>query len=65
MSRLHVRIVDFLQAVVRREAAGRQAQLEREDLLVHPERWLRSDLVPPSPGSLSVVGMCRQQQLCI
>ena len=49
---LHRRLSDFIHAVVvhRREVAirGWRSWL-REDPSVHPEKWLRPDLVPPAP----------------
>ena len=49
---LHLDLDKFLQAVVRnrkdRAVQGWRAWI-LEDPLVHPNRWLRPDLVPPSP----------------
>ena len=49
---LHLELDKFLQAIVRNRKdtalRGRKAWI-LEDPLVHPYRWLRPDLVPPSP----------------
>ena len=46
------RLSDFIHAIVvhRRDEAIREwRNWVREDLMVHPFRWLRPDLVPPAP----------------
>ena len=51
---LHARLSDFLHKIVvhlRDEAIRSWRGWLREDLLVRPKRWLRPDLVPPSPFS--------------
>ena len=52
VSDLHRRLSDFLHAVVvhrRDEAVRGWRNWIREDPLIHPEKWLRPDLVPPAP----------------
>ena len=54
VSNLHHRLCDFIHAVVvhrRDEAIRGWRNWVREDPLVHPYKWLRPDLVPPSPMS--------------
>ena len=49
---LHDRLSDFIQRIVvhrRDEALRSWRSWLREDPLVRPYRWLRPDLVPPSP----------------
>ena len=49
---IHRRLCDFIHQVVvyrRDEAVRGWRNWIREDPLVHPYRWLRPDLVPPSP----------------
>ena len=49
---LHRRLSEFIHGIVvhrREEAVPGWWNLLREDPLVHPHRWLRPDLVPPSP----------------
>ena len=49
---IHHRLSDFIHAVVvhRRDEAIREwRDWIREDPMVHPNRWLRADLVPPAP----------------
>ena len=53
VSDVHRRLSDFIHAVVvhrRDEAVRRWPDWIREDAMVHPYRWLRSDLVPPAPS---------------
>ena len=53
---IHRRLSDFIHAAVvhrRDEAIREEGERIREDPIVHPYRWLRSDFVPPS--SLSSV----------
>ena len=52
VSDLHRRLSDFIHEVVvhrRDEAVRRWRNWVREDPLIHPYKWLRSDLIPPSP----------------
>ena len=52
VSDVHRRLSDFVYAVVvhRRDEAIREwRNWLREDPLVHPYKWLRRDLVPPTP----------------
>ena len=52
VSDLHRRLSDFIHEVVvhRRDEAVRGCRnWVREDPLIHPYKWLRPDLVPPSP----------------
>ena len=52
VSDVHHRLSDFIHAVVvhrRDEAVGWWRKWIREDLMVHPKRWLRPDFVPPAP----------------
>ena len=51
VSDVHRRLCDFIHSIVvhRRGEATRGRNGVREDPLVHPYRWLRSDLVPPAP----------------
>ena len=49
---VHRRLCEFVHQVVvnrRDEAVGGWRNWIREDPLVHPNRWLRPDLVPPAP----------------
>ena len=49
---LHCRLSDFIHKVVvhrREEAIRGWRNWSREDPLVHPHKWLRSDLVLPAP----------------
>ena len=51
-SDVHRRLSDFVHAVVvhrRDEAVRGWRNWLREDPLIHPEKWLRPDLVPPAP----------------
>ena len=52
ISDLHRRLSDFIHEVVvhrRDEAVRGWRNWVREDPLIHPYKWLRPDLVPPSP----------------
>ena len=52
VSGVHRRLCDFIHAIVvhrRDEAIRGWRNWIREDPLVHPNRWLRPDLVPPAP----------------
>ena len=52
ISGLHRRLSDFIHEVVlhrRDEAVRGWRNWVREDPLIHPYKWLRPDLVPPSP----------------
>ena len=52
VSDLHRRLSDFMHDVVvhrRDEAVRGWRNWVREDPLIHPYKWLRPDLVPPSP----------------
>ena len=52
VSDVHRRLRDFIHAIVvhrRDEAIRGWRNWVREDLLVHPNRWLRPDLVSPAP----------------
>ena len=54
VSDVHCRLSDFVHAIVvhrRDDAVGRWRNWIREDPLVHPYKWLRPDLVLPSPLS--------------
>ena len=49
---LHRKLSDFIHGVVvhrREEAIQRWRNWLRADPLVHPYKWLRSDLIPPAP----------------
>ena len=52
VSSIHRRLSDFVHAIVvhrRDEAIRRWRNWLREDPRVHPNQWLRPDLVPPAP----------------
>ena len=52
VSDVHRRLSDFVHAIVvhrRDEAIRGWRSWIREDPLVHPDKWLRPDLVPPAP----------------
>ena len=52
ISYLHCRVSDFIHEVVvhrRNEAVRGWRNWVREDPLIHPYKWLRPDLIPPSP----------------
>ena len=52
VSDLHRRLSDFIHEVVvhrRDEAVRGWRNWVREDPMIHPYKWLRPDLIPPSP----------------